>query len=192
VTSQPRFLSFKDHPVSDSTKTNPLIDRYASGAAILAYAVSGLTREQEHAPPGAGAGAWTIAELAAHLADADLVLADRMKRVIAEDNPPLVAFDEKLWAERLGYPQCSVEEAVNLLAANRHWTTRMLRQCGEADFARAGIHSETGRKTLAELLSTATNHLDHHLRFLYQKRANLGAALTPRYCSEQLGNAVSG
>lgn len=178
--------------MSDSNKMNPLIDRYASGAAILAYAVSGLTRAQEHAPPGTGAGAWTIAELTAHLADSDLVLSERMKRVIAEDNPPLLAFDEQRWAQRLGYNDSSVEEAVNLIAANRHWTTRFLRRCGEADFARAGMHSEAGRKTLAELLAGATNHLDHHLRFLYLKRANLGAALPPRYGSEQLGSVVNG
>ena len=186
------FLPFKDHSVSEPTKMSPLIDRYASGAAILAYAVSGLTREQEHAPPGTGAGAWTIAELTAHLADSDLVLAERMKRVISEDNPSLLAFDEQRWALRLGYNESSVEEAVNLIASNRHWTTRFLRRCGEADFARAGTHSEAGRKTLAELLSGATNHLDHHLRFLYLKRGNLGVALPPRYCSEQLGSVVTG
>ncbi len=115
-----------------------------------------------------------------------------MKRVIAEDNPPLMAFNENLWAERLAYAESSVEEAVNLIAANRRWMTRVLRACGDADFARAGTHSEAGRKTLAELLSTATNHIDHHLRFLYLKRANLGAALPPRYCSEQLGSVVTG
>ena len=30
-------------------------------------------------------------------------------------------------------------------------------------------------------LAKITNHLDHHLRFLYTKRANLGVALAPRY-----------
>ena len=64
--------------------------------------------------------------------------------------------------------------------------TRMLRGRPDADFARAGRHSERGRMTLAELLATATNHVDHHLRFLYAKRAALGVALPPRYGSEAL------
>lgn len=81
----------------------------------------------------------------------------------------------------------SVGEAVDLLAANRRWMTQLLRRCSDADFARAGRHSERGRMTLADLLATATNHLDHHLRFLYAKRANLGVALPPRYGSEALG-----
>ena len=39
--------------------------------------------------------------------------------------------------------------------------------------------------TLAELLATATNHLDHHLLYLYAKRANLGVALPPRYARDE-------
>ena len=74
-----------------------------------------------------------------------------------------------------------VEEAVNLFAANRHWMSRVLRGCSEADFGRAGQHTEHGRMTLAELVDHYTTHLDHHLRFLYGKRANLGAAVQPRY-----------
>lgn len=169
---------------SSANRGTPLVDRYAMGAAILAYAVSDLTREQEQARTGPGA--WSITELVAHLTDTDLVYGDRMKRVIAEDNPILLAFDENAWIERLGSATISVEEAVNLIGTNRRWMTRILRRCSDADFARAGTHSERGRLTLAELVATMTNHIDHHLRFLYGKRANLGVALPPRYVSEAL------
>jgi uncharacterized damage-inducible protein DinB len=169
----------------NESRSAPLIDRYAAGGAILGYAVSGLTPDQETARPGPGA--WSAVELSAHLLDADLVIADRMKRVIAEDDTVLQAFDENAWVERLGYQSTSVVEAVELLAANRRWMTRILRGLADADFARAGQHTERGRVTLAELLATATNHIDHHLRFLYAKRARLGVALPPRYGSEALG-----
>jgi uncharacterized damage-inducible protein DinB len=167
------------------TRSALVIDRYASGGAILAYAVAGLTPEQETAHPGPGD--WSIAQLVTHLLDSDLVHADRMKRVIAEDAPVLQAYDETRWIERLGAETMPVEEAVNLLANHRHWMTRILRRCTAADFARAGQHTEVGRVTLAELLATDVNHLDHHLRFLYAKRGKLGVALPPRYGSEQLG-----
>jgi uncharacterized damage-inducible protein DinB len=156
-----------------------LIDRFVAGGPVLIYAVSDLMREQEQARPGPGD--WSIAELVAHLVDSDLVACDRMKRVIAEPEPTLLAFDEALWIERLRSQEMSVEEGVNLFAANRHWMARVLRGCAESDFARSGNHSERGRMTLAELLTTYVNHLDHHLRFLYAKRANLGVAIQPRY-----------
>ena len=161
------------------SKSSGVIDRYAAGGPLLVYAASDLTPEQEQARPGPGA--WSIAELVAHLLDSDLVLADRMKRVIAEDMPVLQAFNENAWIERLDSHAMPVEEAVNLFAAQRHWMTRVLRNCRDDDFARAGMHTETGRKTLADLLAGSVGHLDHHLRFLYAKRANLGVAVPPRY-----------
>jgi hypothetical protein len=156
-----------------------LIDRYAAGGPLLVYAAGRLTPELERARPGPGA--WSIAELVAHLADSDLVAANRMKWVLAEPEPGLLNMDETAWVERLRYQEMPVEEAVNLFVANRHWMTRVLRGCSESDFARAGHHSVRGRVTLAELVTTYVNHLDHHLRFLFAKRANLGVSLQPRY-----------
>jgi hypothetical protein len=164
-----------------SSALEGLIDRYATGGVVLVYAVSGLTRDQELAHPGDGAGKWTIAQLVAHLVDSDLVGADRIKRVIAEPEPTLLAYDENAWVERLRSGEMSVEEGVYLFAANRRWIATVLKGCPEADFSRAGNHTERGRQTLAELISGYANHLDHHLRFLYAKRANLGAAVQPRY-----------
>lgn len=156
-----------------------MIERYEAGAEVLAYAVQQLTPEQERAR--VTPGAWSIAELAAHLLDCDLVAADRMKRIIAEENPTLQAFDEDAWLTRLGSHAMPIDEAVALFAANRRWMARVLRGLPEADFARAGQHTEAGRKTLADVVVTMANHVDHHLKFLYGKRANLGVSLYPRY-----------
>ncbi len=161
-----------------------LIARYASGAEILVYATQQLTREQEQARPGPGQ--WSLAELVTHLLDADLVYADRMKRIIAEEEPTLQAFDEEAWVARLGGHEMSVEEAVNLFAANRHWMTGLLRRLGASDFNRAGNHTVAGRQTLAQVVATIANHVDHHLKFLYGKRGNLGVALYPRYTRSPL------
>lgn len=156
-----------------------VLDRYVLGSSVLAYALHGLS--DEHAKARPGPGAWSLAELAAHLADADLVISDRMKRVIAEDDPALLAFDETAWTDRLATNEAPLAESLALFQANRRWTERILRRCSRADFARAGRHDQVGRVTLAELLVGAANHLDHHLRFLYGKRANLGTAIQPRY-----------
>jgi uncharacterized damage-inducible protein DinB len=163
---------------------SPLVERFASGGPIFCYAVAGLTHEHEQARPGPGG--WSMAELAAHLVDSDLVYADRMKRVLSEEMPVLQAFEENSWISGLHAHATSVPEAAGLFAANRQWMSRILRRCSEADFARAGMHTENGKMTLAEILSSITNHLDHHLRFVYGKRANLGLAIPPRYTSEAL------
>ncbi len=156
-----------------------VIDRYAEGGPLLVQAASDLTPEQATARPGPGD--WSPAELVAHLLDADLVLADRMKRIIAEEAPALQAFDHQAWVDRLGSNAMPPDEAAALFAANRRWMARVLRAQDEDAFGRAGVHTEAGRQTLAEVLVKTANHLDHHLKFLYAKRAKLGVAIYPRY-----------
>lgn len=156
-----------------------LISRFEEGGGLLKYAVGGITAEQARERPGPGT--WSIAELTAHMVDSDLVATDRMKRVIAEENPPLLAYDENAWIEKLRSDEMAIDESATLFDANRRWITKILRRCSEQDFARFGQHSERGKMTLAELLSTYVNHLDHHLKFLYAKRGNLGISIVPRY-----------
>ncbi len=178
------------HPAGDETPPKlteaakarkPILDRYADGAFILTQALAGLTPEHAHAHPGPGA--WSLAELAAHLVDSDLVMADRIKRVIAEETPPLQAYPENAWIDRLGSATMPVDDAAALFAANRKWVVRILRGLDDAAFARTGTHTELGRQTLAEVVVKTVHHLDHHLRFLYAKRANLGVAIYPRYAA---------
>lgn len=159
-----------------------IVDRYEAGATILAYAGQGLTVEQAEARPGPGA--WSLAEVLAHMADSDLVGADRIKRVIAEDGPTLMAYDETAWIARLGGQQTLIADSVALFGASRRWIAAILRRCAEDDYRRAGTHTERGRETLADLVVGYVGHLDHHLRFIYAKRANLGVSLYPRYTHE--------
>ena len=159
-----------------------LIDTYLAGVPTLRQAVAGLTRQQLLARPVPGK--WSTLEVVCHLADFDPILADRMKRVIAEDRPTLQAFDENAWIDRLDAQAMPVEEAVNLFVANRHWMTRILKACPEADFARVGVHTEAGPQTLAQVVVTITNHVDHHLKFLYAKRGHLGVSIYPRFTRE--------
>jgi hypothetical protein len=156
-----------------------LIDRYETGGPLLSYAVAQL--EVAHTIARSGPGAWSIAELTAHLLDADLVGSDRMKRVIAEEKPTLQAFDQDAWIARLDSHAMPVDEAVRMFADNRRWMARILRALPDSDYARTGIHTERGPIALAELVVGFVGHLDHHLRFLYAKRASIGVAIQPRY-----------
>lgn len=149
-----------------------LIDDYEAGGTKLAQAIRGLTREDLLALPVPGT--WSIQQIVIHLLDSELVYADRMKRVIAEDNPPLVAFDQNKWVERLFYNEQSAEDAVKVVDLTRKQIATILRRLPAKAFERSGTHSETGRKTLDQLVRGAHEHLEHHLHFIHQKRAAMG------------------
>lgn len=155
------------------------VDQYARGIGLLGYSIEGLTRQELTSHPGPGD--WSIAQVVIHLMDSDLVAADRMKRVIAEDDPPLLAYDENKWAKHLFYEEQPVETAASVFDLNRRQMAEILRRLNEATFSRSGMHSERGQLTLGQLVQDYAAHLDHHLRFIYEKRQRLGRAIPARY-----------
>ncbi len=149
-----------------------LIDNYLQGPNLLREAVKGMTREQQLAKPIAGK--MSTLEVVAHLADFDPILADRMKRVIAEDKPTLLGADENRFLSALAYQDRDIEEELRIIELTRSQLAKILRTLPDSALARVGVHNEKGPRTLEQLLTTATNHITHHLTFVHEKRKALG------------------
>ena len=149
-----------------------LIDNYLAGPRTLRQAVAGMTPEQVRARPVAGK--WSALEVVCHLADFDPILADRMKRVIAEERPQLVGADEQRFAAALAYDNRDLDEELTIIERTRSQMARILRTLPAEALRRVGVHNERGPRTLEELLTTATNHIPHHVKFIADKRRALG------------------
>jgi uncharacterized damage-inducible protein DinB len=149
-----------------------LTEAYLAGPATLRQAVAGLTPEQQRARPGPGK--WSTLEVVCHLADFDPILADRMKRVIALDNPALTGADEQRFAAALAYHDRDIEEELAIIEHTRSQLARILRTLPDAVLTRAGTHNERGPLTLERLLTLTTNHIPHHVAFIAEKRRALG------------------
>ena len=150
------------------------IDDYVSGPALLRQAVAGMTQEQLVARPIPGK--WSTLEVICHLADFEIIGADRIKRMIAENEPTLFGGDEKIFAARLAYHQRNAEEELLLIALIRQQVAHILRTLKPEDFQRRGIHSEYGPLILGALVERITGHIPHHVRFIEEKRKALGLA----------------
>jgi uncharacterized damage-inducible protein DinB len=151
------------------------IEAYAQGADVPAGALAGLSAADLDAYPVPGT--WSIRQILVHLMDSDLIGAFRMKRVIALDNPTLLNYDESAFANRLAYATTDVEPTCQVFRLNRLLMAEILRGLPEEAFARVGQHSEQGPLSLRQLVDTYIEHLDHHMKFLRQKRAMLGKPL---------------
>jgi len=97
-----------------------------------------------------------------------------MKRVLTEENPPLLYADEDTYIERLFSHEQSLEDALVLFEVGRRQFARVLRKLPEEAFERVGTHSRRGPVTVAGMIKGYTDHVEHHLKFLYDKRARLG------------------
>ena len=150
----------------------PLIDEYLAGPALLRQAVAGMTDEQLDAVPVAGQ--WSTRQVVAHLCDFEPIYADRIKRVIAEERPTFFGGDPDLFAASLAYDSRDVEQELTLIEAVRGQLAGILRSLPADVFARTGIHSEDGPRTIEQLLRAITGHIPHHVQFIEQKRQALG------------------
>ncbi|MBI3866767.1 MAG: DinB family protein [Planctomycetia bacterium] len=153
-----------------------LIEQYRSGPAALRAATAGMTREQLAARPVAGK--WSTLEVLCHLADFEPIYADRMKRVLAEDNPHLPSGDPDLFQARLAYSSRDAAEELAVIESVRSQMARILKTLPEADFLRTGKHSMDGPLALYVLLERITIHIPHHLELIREKLKALGLPAT--------------
>jgi uncharacterized damage-inducible protein DinB len=149
-----------------------IVESYLAGPATLRKAVAGMSREQERARPVPGK--WSTLEVVCHLADFEPIYADRIKRVIALEDPKLLSADENLFAAALAYHERDLEEELTIIEGTRSQIARILRTLKPEALLRAGVHDERGRLTLEQLLASATNHIAHHVPFIIEKRKALG------------------
>jgi hypothetical protein len=153
-----------------------LIEHYAAGGEKLAMAIRGLTREDLLCvpPAEAGVGKWSIQQVVLHCMDSDLIATDRIKRMIAEDNPTLIGYDENKFAQNLFYNEQPAEQAVQIVDLNRKLFANVLRRLPPQAFERKGTHNERGVVTAGGYLKSMVDHLDHHIGFIHKKRAHWG------------------
>ena len=149
-----------------------MIDQWEHGGEKLALAIRGLTREDMTCIPIPGK--WSIQQVVIHLMDSDLIATDRMKRTIAEDKPTLIGYDETKFIQNLFPDEQSAEDAVKIFDLNRRLFAKVLRKVPASAWDRVGMHNERGPTTLGKQLEYYVKHLDHHLKFIHEKRAKMG------------------
>ncbi len=149
-------------------RTDEAVAAFRAGAEVPGRGIDGLSDEQLDARPVPGT--WTIRQIVLHLMDTDLIASFRMKRIIAEERPALELYDEVAFCTRLGYEQLQASTACEVFCLNRLLTAALLEGLPEQRFQRVAIHPEVGEMSLERFVRLYIHHLEHHMRFLREKR----------------------
>ena len=108
-------------------------------------------------------GKWSIRFILHHLADAETVLFDRIRRVLSEDRGVLWAFNQDAWAKGLEYTQRPLDLSRRIYESARDGIIYYARinysKNGQLEF----VHSETGVRTLKDEFDKVAAHNQHHL-----------------------------
>jgi hypothetical protein len=152
----------------DASERAELIRRYSEGAGAVSAALEGVTDAELDARPTPEE--WTARQVVHHLADAELRSTVRLRQLLAEDAPLIQGYDEAGYANRLP-PNRSIGVSLEAVAAARRANADLLRFLGDADFARAGTHTESGRYSLEDWLRIYTAHAFDHAEQIRRARA---------------------
>ncbi len=145
------------------------LERFRRGAEVLATVLTGAAGEEVDFTPAPGK--WTIRQIMAHLADAELVGAHRLRLVIAEENPMLTSFDEGAWSKNLDYARRKPTQSLDTFRRLRAENYELVKELPESAFERTGMHSQNGPMSLRQLVSGYADHAESHARQLQEVRA---------------------
>ncbi len=137
-----------------------LVERFRAGGELVRQALEGVSGPEADFRPGPDA--WGVRQLAAHLADSEVVAGWRFRRLIADRNPTLEAFDEKLWAANLAYDRRDHTGNLASFLRLREENSQILALLPPEAFERAGTHVERGRVTLRDMVMINVIHAEHH------------------------------
>jgi hypothetical protein len=137
-----------------------VLERFRRGAELLAVATTGAAGAEVDYKPGPDK--WSVRQIACHLSDAEIVNAMRFRKILAEPEPRLEAYDQNLWAEKLDYSRRRLSQAIETFRRIRAENYELLKDLPEDAFERAAIHAERGRITLLELIRLNAEHVEKH------------------------------
>jgi uncharacterized damage-inducible protein DinB len=130
-------------------------------APKLKKLIHGLTPKQLRWPPEAGK--WSIAQILAHLADAEIVASWRMRSVIGQDGITIQPFDQDSWASAFQYQKRDAKQSLEVFRVLRENNLAMLKEIPREAWNNHGMHQERGKETIAHLTRMFAGHDTNHL-----------------------------
>ncbi len=130
-------------------------------AARLKKFIQGLSPKQLKWRPEPAK--WSIAEIIAHLADAEVVASWRMRSVIGENGITIQPFDQDAWASVFEYRDRDARRSLELFRVLRENNLVMLKEIPRETWDNYGMHLERGKESITHLTRMFAGHDTNHL-----------------------------
>ena len=144
----------------DPRRRRELIDRYREGTAVVEEALRELDEADLDRRPSDGG--WTARQVVHHLGDSEMMSAMRLRRLLAEDDATIHAYDESEFARNLHYDTRPIEPSLDAMRAARESTATLLEDLSEEDWSRSGTHTESGAYSVETWLEIYAAHGHDH------------------------------
>jgi hypothetical protein len=130
-------------------------------AAKLKKLIHGLTPKELKWQ--SGPGKWSIGEVVAHLADAEIVGSWRMRSIIGDSGTTIQPFDQDAWVAVFQYGKRDAKQSVEVFRVLRENNLTMLKGIPPEAWEFYGMHLERGKETIAHVVRMFAGHDTNHL-----------------------------
>jgi len=135
-------------------------------------------------------GKWSVIEIVAHLADAELAMGWRLRNMLATSGVRLQWFDQDVWAKKCNYSGSDPRRSAATFRVLRESNLALLRSVPRRRWGLCfGIHDVRGRQTVAAFVRLEAAHDLNHL--LQIERLLQGKGGTGNVGSRGLGPSAS-
>lgn len=143
----------------DTNKRAELLRKYRAGHQAVVDSLANLREEELDRSPAKDD--WTPRMIVHHIADSEMTSAIRLRTLVAEDNPTIVGYDEKVFAGTLTRDR-PIEASLEAVRWARESTMTILERLSEDEWKRAGTHTELGPYSVETWLEVYAAHCHDH------------------------------
>ena len=107
---------------------------------------------------------WSVREIVAHLADAEIVIGFRMRLILGAPGTPIAAYDQDAWVASGHYEKRDPRKSVQQFSAVREANLALLESLTPEQWKHYGVHSERGQETIERMVRMTAGHDMNHLQ----------------------------
>jgi hypothetical protein len=128
----------------------------------IASRIAGRPFDRLHVRPAPDK--WSVAEVLAHLSEAEIVIGFRIRLILGANGTPIQPYDQDAWAVR--YAGMPVSQSLEVFRVLRAADVALLRGLSAAQWEQYGIHAERGQESIAQIVRMTAGHDLNHLKQL--------------------------
>jgi hypothetical protein len=107
---------------------------------------------------------WSVAEIVAHLADAELAISWRIRQVLSNNAVPIQAYDQDVWAKTFDYARRDPRQSLANFRTLREANVALLKSVPRKLWDNYGVHEERGNESVSHVVRMVAGHDLNHLQ----------------------------
>ena len=107
---------------------------------------------------------WSVGEIVAHLADAELVIGFRMRLILGAPGTHIAAYNQDSWVTSGHYEKRDPRKSIEQFSVVREANLALLKSLTPEQWNQYGMHSERGRETIEHVVRMTAGHDINHLQ----------------------------